>query len=240
MSVPSTRARLVAAAALVAMPTLAGAQPAGNIDLSGFRPAIDSRGYLTVSASQVLGHTELSFGLGALDGGYKLLEFDGNGGSYTVDNIITATLIAAFGVKAGPVELEFAASAPLRIMGADREPDADSEEFGFDGQGLGNVGLHLKTRLLKTSQHPVGLGLIASVFLPTTNPKDRFLGEDQLVPQLMMIVDKEQGARRRRRLALNAGFRLRSETRTFTDSDPTDPSGRPAPITNGTLTRAAA
>ena len=224
----------------------ASAQPAGNIDLSGFRPAIDSRGYLTVNASQVLGHKEFSFGLGSLDWGYKLLEFDGNGGSYTVDNIITATLIAAFGIKAGPVELEFAASAPLRIMGGDRGPDFegdpananDDEEFGFDGQGLGNVGLHVKTRLLKTSKHPVGLGLIASVFLPTTNPKDRFLGEDQLVPQLMMIVDKEVGQRRRLRLALNAGIRLRSEARTFTDSDTTDPSGRPAPITNGTMTAA--
>jgi len=44
MSVLPTRARVVVAAALVALPALAGAQPAGNIDLSGFRPAIDSRG----------------------------------------------------------------------------------------------------------------------------------------------------------------------------------------------------
>ena len=43
-------------------------QLAGELDdLSIFRPAIDSRGYLTINASQVLGHKELSFGLGSLD-----------------------------------------------------------------------------------------------------------------------------------------------------------------------------
>ena len=117
--------RVVVAAALaavLAVPQTASAEPAGNIDLSGFRPAMDSRGYLTVNASQVLGHTEFSFGLGSLDWGYKLLDFENGPNSYSIDNIITATLIAAVGVKAGPIELEFGASVPLRIMNGIREP----------------------------------------------------------------------------------------------------------------------
>jgi hypothetical protein len=65
---------------------------------------MDSRGYLTVNASQVLGHKELSFGLGSLDWGYKMLNLEGGGNTYDVNNIVTATLIAACGWKAGPAE----------------------------------------------------------------------------------------------------------------------------------------
>ena len=53
---------------LGALAAPAAAQPAGNVTLDPFRPAIDSRGYLTVNASQVLGDRELSFGLGSLVG----------------------------------------------------------------------------------------------------------------------------------------------------------------------------
>src|SRR5688572_10073557 len=85
----------VLGAALAAAP--AHAQTAGSIDLGVFRPAIDSRGYLTINASQVLGHNELSFGLGSLDWGYKLLSFEGPmDTTYSIDNMFTATLIAAY------------------------------------------------------------------------------------------------------------------------------------------------
>src|ERR1043165_7442268 len=80
---------------------------AGDVPLDTFRPAIDSRGYLTVNASQVLGHKELSFGLGSLDWAYKMLNLENGGNTYDVNNMVTATLIAAFGLKAGPAELEF-------------------------------------------------------------------------------------------------------------------------------------
>ena len=43
---------------LLAVGGVARAQVGGNIDLNAFRPAMDSRGYITVNASQVLGHTE--------------------------------------------------------------------------------------------------------------------------------------------------------------------------------------
>src|SRR5262245_26791115 len=94
----------------------AAAQPAGNVTLDPFRPAIDSRGYLTVNASQVLGDREVSFGLGALDWGHQLLRLDADGRSYSIDNVVTATLIAAMGLHAGPAELEFGASLPLAIL----------------------------------------------------------------------------------------------------------------------------
>ena len=225
---------LVTLTALSVAPKHANADIGGNVDLSTFRPAIDSRGYLTVNASQVLGHKELSFGLGSLDWGHNLLrlgDFDTCSETsgmpcYNVTNVITATIIAAFGVKAGPLELEFGASVPLRIMNGDRGPDDlvnpnntnDDENFKFSAQGIGSVGLHLKTRFLKTSRPPhVGLGVIASVFLPSTSPKDSWLGESKAVPQIMGILDKEFGRQGRLRVALNAGIRIRS-TQTFTDN----------------------
>ena len=249
MSFRSTAALSTAlVAALVAAPDRATAEVGGNTDLSIFRPAIDSRGYLTINASQVLGHKELSFGLGALDWGHRLLLLDNNGSgttSYTVSNIITATLIGAFGVKAGPVELEFGASVPLRIMNGDRDPDDlgdpgnsnDDEAFKIDGQGIGSIGLHLKTRFLKTSRPPhLGVGVIASVFLPSTNPKNSFLGEDSVVPQLIGIVDKEFGRQGRLRVAVNGGIRIRA-SRTFTNDGANEPPT--PPVTGEKLTVAS-
>jgi len=244
MFVGFSRVFVAAALAAVALvPQTASAEPAGNIDLSGFRPAMDSRGYLTVNASQVLGHTEFSFGLGSLDWGYKLLDFENGPNSYSIDNIITATLIAAVGVKAGPIELEFGASVPLRIMNGIREPGFtgdpgnpnDDLQYKVDGQGLGNVGLHLKTRFLKTSRPPhVGIGVIASVYLPTVDPENRWMGTPKLMPQVMGILDKEFGRTGRLRMSLNAGIRIRS-TETFTDNDP-GTAAQPAPTTGGTIT----
>src|SRR5262245_49200311 len=109
------------AALMMALVSTASAQGAGgDIPLDTFRPAMDSRGYLTVNASQVLGHKEFSFGLGALDWGNKLLNFDANNAQYNVDNMVTATLIAAFGMKAGPAELELGVSVPFVTLDGDR------------------------------------------------------------------------------------------------------------------------
>ncbi len=217
-----------------ALAGVAFAQPAGNVPIDAFRPAMDSRGYLTLNASQTLGHGELSFGLGSLSWGHRLLEFQGdNGATYSVDDVVTATLVAAVGLQLGPLDLELGASAPLSIMAGDRGPDNlgalgdpnDDQLYKLDGQGIGNVGLHLKTRFLKSSRPPhVGLGLIASLYLPTAT-KDAFLGEAKLTPQIMGIVDKELGRQRRLRVSLNAGLRMR-QTSTFTDlgeggADPT-------------------
>jgi OmpA-OmpF porin, OOP family len=218
----------------------AAAQPAGNVTLDAFRPAIDSRGYLTVNASQVLGDRELSFGLGSLDWGHGLLRLDAGGNSYSIDNMITATLIAAYGLHLGRAELELGASLPLGIMNGNRGPGvpatpgtSDGKTFGVDGQGLGNIGLHLKTRLLRTGRGPhVGLGVIASLYLPTIDPKDRFLGETQLVPQLVGVLDKEFGREQRLRISLNGGIRIRGTT-TFTNSDPGPDM---APITGRSIT----
>ena len=225
------------AALLGASASIALADPAGNLPLDVFRPAIDSRGYFTINASQTLGDKDVSFGLGSLDWGHGLLKLgDKNTCSsatgspcYRVNDILTATLIAAFGIHAGPAELEFGATVPFVIMAGDRGPDANTTDtdpnndqaFKFDGQGLGNIGLHFKTRFIKTSRPPhVGLGLIASVYLPTASPSNKWLGDNKVVPSITGILDKEFGKEGALRIALNGGIRIRS-TQTFTDMDTT-------------------
>src|SRR5579883_2367151 len=102
-----------AVAVIVAWAGVAHAQSAGTLTLDTFRPAMDSRGYFTVNASQVLGDKDVSFGLGALDYGRNLLDLSMPAGctsnatgctSYTINNILTATLVGAFGIHAGPAD----------------------------------------------------------------------------------------------------------------------------------------
>ncbi len=236
---PGTRSLLLGVLATMLVAAPASAQRAGNLDLNAFRPAMDSRGYLTVNASEVLSHNDLSFGIGALDWGYKMLSFSGNGATYEVENVVAATFVAAYGLGLGPVELEIGASLPVVLMSGDRDPDnrvspTDVRRFKLDGQGLGNLGLHLKTRFLKSNRGPkIGLGVIASVYLPTVTTKDRFLGDSKAVPQIIGILDKPLGRTGRLRVALNGGIRLRPST-TFTDSgtDGAMPTGQT--ITAGT------
>src|SRR5687767_98895 len=129
----ASRTLVLAAAVLCIAPAALHAQTAGNIDLNVFRPAMDSRGYITINASQPLGHNDISFGLGALDWGYRLLRFEGDGAGdpadavHSVDNLFVATLVAAYGLKLGPVELEFGASLPIGILAGDRDPDFEGE-----------------------------------------------------------------------------------------------------------------
>jgi len=235
-------------ACVLSLASVASAQTAGNVPLDTFHPAMDSRGYITVDASQVLGNKDLSFGLVG-DWGHELLNLGGTctapgqtgNCTYSIDNILTATLVGAFGLKLGPAELEFGASVPFVIMNGDRGPDDlgdpttpnDNKTFGLSGQGIGNVGLHFKTRFLKTSKGPhIGLGLVVSAYLPTLSKQDVFLGDHNFVPQAMLVLDKEFGREHRLRISLNGGIRVRSSAATFTNSDQgTDG----APITGQTV-----
>ena len=232
---------LFAAALLVVAPSPARAQDAGDISVNPFHHAMDSRGYLTVNASQVLGNKEFAFGL-VTDWGYRLVALEGDGGTtFDINHIVTPTLLAAGGLKIGPAELEFGATIPFVVVAGDRGPDSDGGTptnpnddltFGMSGQGVGNIGLHLKTRFLKTSKGPkIGVGLIGSLYLGTfggdSSPRGKFLGDDKLTPQVLLVVDKEFGRDRRFRAAINAGFRARTGATAYTDTGSGEP-GSPA------------
>src|SRR5687768_13008709 len=72
---------LLAAVPIAHVPTAhaqerAGRLTAGGMDLHLFRPAVDSKGHLSVNGTDVLPHLGISFGL-ILDGGFGMLPFDG-------------------------------------------------------------------------------------------------------------------------------------------------------------------
>jgi OOP family OmpA-OmpF porin len=232
-------AGLVTGLVLWSAPAAAQRNDGGNIHLNAFRPALDSRGYITVNASQVLGHNELSFGL-VFNWSRNLLVFEQDPDiSYSIENVITPTLVGAYGLKLGPAELELGLSLPFSIMDGDRQPDElgepgnpnDDENFRFDGQGLGDVGVHLKTRLLNTSSGPgIGLAVIGSLYLPTASEENKWLGEGSAMPQILGVLDKEFGDQGRLKVALTGGFRLRKSV-AFVDDDATDM----APVTGARI-----
>ena len=226
-------ARLSLVAALVVgaltVPRTASAQEAGgNINLNTFRFAMDSRGYLTLNSSQPLGHTEFSFGI-VTNWGRRLLAFESGSNEMVVSNIVTPTLHGAFGLKFGALELEFGVAVPFGIMNGDRNPDFDdpavendTQRFEFEGQGIGDLAVHAKSRILKTTRGAkIGLAVLVGAALPTVSQKDRFLGSGKLAPEAGVIIDKEIGKERRLRVALNAGIRI-------TGSDPYTDNGEGA------------
>ena len=215
--------------AILAAATPAAAQRGGDIDIEAFRPAMDSRGYITVNASQVLRKWDLSFGL-ITDWGFRVLKLEGGpigqagydpgNTAYHVTHVISPQLQAAFGLF-GVAEL--GVSLPFHIIIGDADPDfegiaddpRDNDKFRFSAQGIGDLGLHLKIRLLDTSRHPFGLALIGSVYLPTAGDTASWLGENKTYPRFGVILDKEF---RRVRFAGNIGFQLRSDQHVFVDS----------------------
>ena len=223
--------RLAIALGALFIPQIASAQAVDD-----YRPAIDSRGYLTLNGSQVLDHTDMSFGLGSLQWGRHLLQFENGDAFYSVDNMVSATLIAAFGVHLG-IPLEVGASLPFTIMNGSRGPDAlgdpndpnDDKLYQLDGQGVGDFGVHVKARLAQVG--PFGFGALASVYVPTGSSRDPFMGEAAATPQFMGLVDATFG---RLRLAVNGGIRIRRTT-TFMDMGEGG-----APATMGSFTTSTA
>jgi outer membrane protein OmpA-like peptidoglycan-associated protein len=215
---------------LLALSSTAAAQTGADIDLQAFHPAMDSRGFITVNGSQVLGPGEPSFGL-VTTWGRGLLRFEGDGNRYEVEHMITPTLVGALGFRLLGLDLEAGAALPFTIMSGGRvpgeasEPDDPGESIPFDGQGMADASLHLKWRLPSGAlRSGVGLALIGSLTLPTTSAADRWLGDRAAVPQVGAAVDWHAG---RLTLAVNGGVRLRGDGERFRD-DPSMTVNMPA------------
>jgi outer membrane protein OmpA-like peptidoglycan-associated protein len=227
---------LVAAGAALA-PRAARAQDAAGdaYSLQNFRPAIDSKGYITVNASQILGHLDFSIGLvGTYMREPLVLKNDArmcaapNGMMapcrFAVSDYITPQVQFAIGFVKW---FELGVSLPIHIMFGSRSPEYasaapnSSSGLTFGGQFVGDLGLHAKVRFLNTSKYPVGLALLASVYAPTSQKANQFLGEGQVTIRPELILDKEFGWARRFRMALNVGALIRPSTHSFTDQGTT-------------------
>ena len=97
--------RLVIALPCLLISATALAQPAAQLD--EFRPAVDSRGYLSLNGSSVLGHEEVSFGLGSLEWGRHL------SGAVDLSIAIRTIVVTAAGASLGVGGAITALSDPL-------------------------------------------------------------------------------------------------------------------------------
>ncbi|HUS64151.1 MAG TPA: OmpA family protein [Kofleriaceae bacterium] len=227
-------------AAALSFSTAARAQDAqGNtFSLQLFRPAVDSKGYFTVNASQILGHLDFSIGL---IGSYArdVLVLRGPAETrFAASDLVTAQLQGALGLwkwaEIGlslPVHILFGGRGPSYVNPAN--PNLNSD-LTFGAQMVGDLGIHPKVRLLNTSKYPVGLAVVTSIYVPTGDAK-RFLGEGNVTLRPELVLDKEFGFSRRFRMALNVGALIRFDRNTFTDRGTTlnTPGSNIDPSANG-------
>jgi OmpA-OmpF porin, OOP family len=190
--------------------------------LQNFRPSVDSKGYITVNASQILGHLDFSIGLiGSFAHNVLNLNRTGSPNRFDVENYLTPQLQAALGLFKW---VEVGVSLPVHIMFGSRAPQFkdptgdinQNDALHFSGQYVGDIGIHAKARFLNTSKYPVGLGLLFSLYAPSGDSK-KFLGEGQVTLRPEIIVDKEFGYSRRFKVALNVGALIRPSKHSYTD-----------------------
>src|SRR5450432_1658851 len=202
------------------------------LDLQAFRPAMDSKGYITLNSSQVLGQLDFSFGL-VTTWGSKVLELtnpaitaNGQSSRFSIKNVITPSLQGAVGLtKFAHFGAELGIIVPVSILSGRAYPTetngtpnttADDNDYSIAKQGLGDIIVLPKIRLLNAARKNMGLAVIPAVVLPTGDKK-AFLGEGKVIFQPSVVVDGEFGYLGRFRVAVNAGMRLRGSESEFLD-----------------------
>jgi OmpA-OmpF porin, OOP family len=196
-----------------------------GLDVRLFRSAIDSKGYISVNGTDILGHKEYSFGL-VLDMGsgivpYTAFEWDPTVSSdpdddnpYTkthhlVTTAITGTLHFNYGIQnTGVVGLEIPIQAirgPKAVVpGAYNDVENPT---GLDSQGFGDISVHGKLRILRRERGPLGLAAILKIGLPTGSA-EAFRGEPGV--SLWPIAATEWAPITAFRVGLNVGYRYNS------------------------------
>ena len=182
----------------------------GGADAHLFRPAVDSKGYISTNGTNILGDGDYSFGL-VLDMGLGIMPFNGfaydqsarvdfnsqrvgtsgfDKQDHLIDAAITGTLHFNYGIANTAV---VGIQVPIMVLGGPNVvvPNVwndNGDPQGLDSQGFGNITLHGKVRLLRYEEHGIGLAGILQVELPTGDPKT-FRGEPGLGLWPMLALD---------------------------------------------------
>ena len=192
----------------------------GGMDVRMFRPAVDSKGFISVNGTSVLGDRDYSFGL-VLDMGlgiFPIRTFSYDPGATPQDTdrnkrligaAVTGTLHFNYGLGNAWV---FGLQVPVQIVNG---PNAivpgvfndNAAPSGIDSQGFGNITLHGKLRILRSEREPVGLAAILHVELPTGNTQ-QFRGEPGVALWPMLAADWVPVPAFR--MGLNLGYRWNS------------------------------
>ena len=220
---------VVGAAVLVTSST-ASAQSAhlvGDVGMDAhlFRPAVDSKGYISTNGTNILGDGDYSFGL-VLDIGFGIMPFNGfvygrntsvdfsgaeptgyEGTDHLIDAAITGTLHFNYGIANTAV---VGIQVPIMVLGGPNlvVPGVYNDQrspVGLDTQGFGNITLHGKVRLLRYEQHGIGLAGILHIELPTGESSE-FRGEPGFALWPVLALDWVPIPELR--FGLNAGYRF--------------------------------
>lgn len=179
-----------------------------GLDLHLFRPAVDSKGFLSVNGADVLGHLDPSIGF-VLDYGYRQMPLnDGHG----ADMMLKHALHATFQFNLGLANLLVAGvSMPILLNAGDAVTDIGPGGVGnyaddsLELQGVGPIALHVKLRILKP-QGPIGLAILAQGgYTPGSGPRD-FGSEPGFFYWPQLVLERRFGADFFR-IGVNAGYR---------------------------------
>jgi len=214
---------VLAAATTTFVPTARAQLQNAPVDLEIFRPAMDSKGFVTVNSSAVLGQWDISFGL-VTSYARRPLRFTGAGvggmsNTFSVDTLIRPSLQAAVGFLSLPhIGAELGIILPMGITAGRSMPNnSDGHEWTYANQGVGDLQVHPKLRLLNATRRGLGFAVMPSIILGTGD-KNSFLGEGQTTFQPTAIVDTELGYLGRFRASVNAGMRIRSSRATYVNN----------------------
>ncbi|MCA9600944.1 MAG: hypothetical protein KC417_02900, partial [Myxococcales bacterium] len=190
----------------------------GGMDLHMFRPAVDSKGFISLNGTDILGAGDVSFGL-VLDAGFGLMPLNGfvldtkeraenaESNDRLVDSFFTGTLQANYGIAN---LLVVGIDIPIQVVGGQNTQIPGVYNLASDGleyQGIGNLGIHGKVRMLRVEREGVGLAAVLHAELPTGDSK-QFAGEPGV--GLWPMLAFEYRPIREIRLGVNAGYRFNS------------------------------
>jgi OmpA-OmpF porin, OOP family len=213
---------ILAAVFLVGAPDHGRAQSleTGGLDLSLFRAPVDSKGHIAVNGTDIIGHNDYAFGL-VLDAGIGLLPYYGfeNDGATTAENatrenrlvdmMVSGTFLLNWGIKnwvvvGAQLPVRLARGAAVSGLLNDGSSFYNTSARGLSQEGLGDIQLHAKVRILRVERKPVGLAAIVRLGLPTGD-EERFTGEPgvSLWPSLVGEVRPHQ----KLRISLELGYR---------------------------------
>ncbi|MGB5349156.1 MAG: OmpA family protein [Polyangiales bacterium] len=226
----------------------------GGMDLHLFRPAVDSRGYFSVNGSEVMPHNDFSFGL-VLDAGFGILRYNGfvNNPQGEADTAarqnriakqaFTGTFMFSYGLFD---RLILGIQLPITFFRGDavQTPDRGGtctgatsagclfnyQAGGLRSQGVGDLTIVAKARLLNLGELPVGIAVTLRAGFPTAK-STQFAGEPgySLWPTAVFEFQPIEKIR----LALEGGYRWTSgQGASFIWDGRSEPAGLGIPTAN--------
>jgi hypothetical protein len=179
----------------------AWAQKPLDFDIQNFRPAMDSQSFITIERAKTLGMLDPSFGL-YLNYAFSPLTqtIDGEERDI-VDGLGAGNFVAALGFGIAEIGINL----PVTIVRGD--PDGPGQAGELAGDGLGDLQLAAKVRILDRDTMPVGVAVVAFANMGNGEP-DTFASHGEPTFGGRLVLDF--AATRRLGIALNAGARIRA------------------------------